>query len=158
MARNNMQKLFSLPFNLRDVLHSSMPTKKTTKKTTSKKTAVKKAKKLTSKKTVKKAHKITKKQTAKQTIEKKNLVKAKGSACFWTRDGLILESLVTLSNALRNMSDDEFYHHVTKDKNDFADWVEEILHDAECASALRKSKKPNTAATVVVRHLKYYKI
>ena len=157
-----------------------MPTKKakkTTKKTTAKKAVrpnasksknpggqVKKAAKKSAKKpAAKKATKTVRKTAAKKTAVKKSegqkmLKKARGAACFWTRDGLILENLVTLSNALKSMPDEEFHYHVTRDRNDFADWVEQILEDADCAAALRKSRKPNTAAIVVERHLRYYKI
>lgn len=144
-----------------------MPTKKT--KTTAKKVAKKVTKKAVAKKapakkapakkkaaTVKKA--ATKKSAPKKAAGKKTLIKARGPACFWTRDGLILENLITLRQALKSMSEDEFNFHVTKDRNDFADWVEQVLEDSECAAALRKSRKPNSAATVVVRHLRYYEI
>lgn len=153
-----------------------MPTKKT--KTTAKKVAkkvTKKAvvKKAVPKKTAKKApakkapakkkaapakKAAAKKSPAKKSAGKKTLIKARGPACFWTRDGLILENLITLRQALKAMSEDEFNFHVTKDRNDFADWVEQVLGDADCAAALRKSRKPNSAATVVVRHLRYYEV
>ena len=157
-----------------------MPTKKA--KTTSKKTVKKTvAKKPSAKKVIKKAAakkkvakkittakkpasakrtggKVTPKKAPKAPKAKKPLVKARGAACFWTRDGLILDNLLTLHKAFSAMSEEEFSFHVSKEKNDFADWVEQVLEDVDCATALRKSRKPHTAATVVVRHLRYYEV
>ena len=54
------------------------------------------------------------------------------------------------------MADEVFKFHVNKEKNDFANWIEDILGDKDLAKAIRKSKKPKTAKTVVVRRLKIY--
>lgn len=109
----------------------------------------------TSKKTTTKT-KNTKSTSAK--AKGKVLVCANDNECFWTNDGKILKDLNELSNALKNMSDAVFAYHVTKEKNDFAEWVDSVLRDAACAADLRKSKKPGTARTVVVRHLRTYKL
>lgn len=84
------------------------------------------------------------------------LVCAHGEECFWTTDGRILTNLLELRDALEGMSQEIFSHHVTKDKNDFANWVEDILSDHELGASLRRAKKPATAHTVVVRRLKVY--
>lgn len=133
-----------------------MPTKKTT--AAKKKTAAKKVVKKTANKAVKKTTKKATKTSVAKPAAGKVLVCAKDSECFWTTDGEILQDLTQLRDALGVMSDDVFTHHVTKEKNDFADWVEHVLYDGECAAALRKSRKPNTARTTVVKHLRYYNV
>ena len=127
-----------------------MPKAKVAKKTTKK--AVKK--------TVKKVAKKTTKKTVKKAVKKapvKALVCAQDKECFWTTDGQILKDLEQLRLAFGSMGEEVFLHHVTKEKNDFADWVEHVLADAECATDLRKAKKPSTAKAVIVRHLRLYK-
>ncbi len=89
---------------------------------------------------------------------KRVLATAKGEQCFWTTDGSILANLVELRDALKTMSADVFAHHVNKQKNDFADWIEHVLGDRELAVEFRKSKKSNTARTVVVSRLRIYDI
>lgn len=138
-----------------------MPTKKAaTKKATKKVT--KKAVKKTAKKAVKKtAKKTAVKKTATKTTKKtsskvKALVCAPDDKCFWTTDGQVLQNLEELKLAFGSMDDEVFLHHVGKEKNDFADWVEQVLQDAECAAALRKARKPKTAQTVVVKCLRLY--
>lgn len=127
-------------------------TKKTTSTTSRKKTATK-----ATKKTVKKtAKKSAKKTTMKGQPTVRALVCASGEECFWTTDGQVLENLDELALAFGSMEDEVFLHHVTKEKNDFADWVEQVLEDTLCAADLRKVRKPKSARTVVVRHLKTY--
>lgn len=127
----------------------SSGSKKTTKKTTAKKVVKK-----TTKKTTKKAVKKTTNKTSKK--EAKSLVRAKDKECFWTSDGKILKDLLELNEALNEMVDDVFAYHVTKEKNDFADWIETVLADKECSAALRKVRKSSSAQKVVARYLKLY--
>ncbi len=86
----------------------------------------------------------------------RTLVHAEGSQCFWTVDGQILQNLLELRDALNRMPDEVFFHHVTPDRNDFANWVNEVLMDAEVSTKLRKAKKPSAATSAVVTHLKCY--
>lgn len=116
--------------------------------------AVKKATKKTVSKTAKKA---TKKTTAKSK-KAKALVCASGEKCFWTTDGKILHDLNELKDALSYMTENVFAYHVTKEKNDFADWVGDVLRDKDCAKAMLKARKPSSAKTIVVRHLKFYQV
>ena len=131
-----------------------MPTKTASKSVTKK--AVKKSTKTSAEKApTKSAKKST--RTPKKEGKFKALVCAQGKECFWTTDGTILQDLDQLQLALGTMDDEVFLHHVNKEKNDFADWIEHVLGDSECAKALRKAKKPSSAKTVVVRYLKTYK-
>ncbi len=141
-----------------------MSSKKTTKKTVAKNTkkAVKKTAVKAPKKTLKKVvKKAPVKKRTKKTVPKKHvraLVCAPGEKCFWTTDGKVLENLDQLQLAFGSMKDEVFLHHVTKEKNDFADWVELVLGDTACASDLRRTRKPTSARTVVIRHLRSYNL
>lgn len=144
-----------------------MPTKKSsptktsakksgsTKRATSTKSTVKAA---SPKKTAPKA--AAKKKTPAKTTKSsaKVLICAHNGECFWTTDGKVLADLTELRDALKEMADDVFMHHVTSEKNDFADWVEHVLGDCDCAQDLRTSQKPAAAHTVVVRHLRSYSL
>lgn len=133
---------------------------KAAKKTT--KTASVAAKKITTKATKKTASKATKKAAKKapsnQTTRKRPLVHAPNEHSFWTTDGQVLNSIVALNEALGEMQDAVYQYHVDKDRHDFADWVESVLDDPECAAALRLATTPKKARTVVVRHLKLYQL
>lgn len=109
---------------------------------------------------IKGKHKVTKvgKTTSvrKKAKPKMSLVCAAGEQCFWSRDGQILASLGDLHRALSEMSQDTFLHHVTEDRNDFADWVEFVLSDKGCADALRMVRDQQAACAIVVRRLADY--
>lgn len=155
--------LFKKPFQTY-LTNNNMPTKTT-------KPAVKKAAKTTAKKVVKKAVKkvapaapkkklasSTKKSAPKPITNFKALVCAAEGECFWTTDGAILENIHDLHMAFGSMDDEVFLHHVTKEKNDFADWVEYVLQDLECAAELRKTKKLSQAEKVLLKHLNLYNV
>lgn len=84
------------------------------------------------------------------------MVCAADGECFWTRDGRILQDLADLHMAFGSMDEEVFLHHVRKEKNDFADWVEHVLQDLDCAVALRKAKKPDQAYKTLTTHLQKY--
>lgn len=102
----------------------------------------------------------TKKVAAKPKakVAPKALVYAPDKQSFWLQDGQVLNSLLALKAALEAMEKTVFAHHVNTEKNDFADWVDLVLGDGECALALRKAKTAKSAHTVVVKYLKLYQI
>lgn len=139
--------------------------KKAVKKTTAKK-AVRKtaAKKTTTKKATKKVAKktATKKTAAKKTSakpkNKKPLVLASNEKSFWVTNGAVLNSLLALRDALDEMEKEVYSYHVSKEHNDFANWVDIVLCDQECAAELKRAHTPVKAKTVVTRHLKVYSV
>jgi hypothetical protein len=114
-----------------------MPTKSVAKKVAKKVTAAKKS---------------TKKSAGKQ------LVHADSHTSFWVNDGQILNSLVALRDAFSKMPKDVYEYHSGTGQDDFANWVESVLMDAECADDLRKVKTSSAAKAVVVKHLKNYSL
>jgi hypothetical protein len=97
-------------------------------------------------------------KSAQSASQKRELVYAPDHASFWVNDGQILNSLVALKDALDKMETEVYRYHTTNDRNDFAQWVESVLCDAECAASLAKARTPKSAKTVVVRHLKLYSL
>jgi hypothetical protein len=84
------------------------------------------------------------------------LVCASEEQCFWTTDGSVLKSLEELVFAFGSMEDTVFVYHADGQKNDFAEWVEHVLKDAECAKDLRKAATPKKAHSIAKKHLKKY--
>jgi hypothetical protein len=138
-----------------------MPTKKASKKTTKKKVAKKATTKKVAKKTAKKSTSTSKKTTKKASSNKsgkKALVYAPDHESFWVTNGQILNSLLALRDALAEMEKEVYRYHTDKVENDFANWVDAVLCDSACAKDLAKAKTPQSAKTVVVKHLKLYTI
>jgi hypothetical protein len=59
---------------------------------------------------------------------------------FVTKGGATLHSLKDLYGVLSTMPEEEFAHHVTEGKNDFAAWVEHSHGDKFLAQQLRQAK------------------
>jgi len=137
-----------------------MPIKKITNKTpVTKKVAAKKVvKKSAVEKPVKKVvDKMTVKKVSKQpALKKKKLVYANDQTSFWVSNGQILNSLVSLRDALQEMENEVYLYHAGGAHNDFANWVATVLNDNKCAIELEKAKTKASAKTVVMRHLKTY--
>ena len=148
-------QLASSPSLIKTSNRSSMPKKSSSsqKTTVAKKVAAKApVKKVVAKKTV------NKKPLAKASVAvtKEPLLYADNETSFWVADGNILNSLVALHEALLSMSSKTFSHHVTKQKNDFSEWVKDVLYDADCAAALKTATTPKRAALVVAKALQRY--
>jgi hypothetical protein len=87
-----------------------------------------------------------------------SLVTAPDEKRFWLQNGEVLASLQELADSFAAMDALLFAHHVTKEKNDFAQWVEDVLCDTDCAVSLRRARTPKTARIVIVRSLKKYNV
>lgn len=114
------------------------------KKTKSKKIAVKKKKVIIKKKLANKKG-------------KKILVIAIGDSCFWVNYGPALRDLLELRNALHEISEDQFKHHVNAIRNDFAEWVGDVLKDKKTAVQIKKTKTVHAMKKAVEKALKDYR-
>ena len=76
---------------------------------------------------------------------KKYLCDAAPEQCFWVNNGPILKNMEELANALPDMAEDTFRHHVNNEKNDFSSWVRDIIGDAKLANDLLSSKNRDSA-------------
>ena len=86
-----------------------------------------------------------------------HLVEAPSGKAFWVNFGPIVSNLRDLREALATgISDQQFTHHVTGSRNDFAAWVEDVLCDTVCATALRRAKTRAAAVRAVETALKRY--
>lgn len=59
---------------------------------------------------------------------------------FYCRDGRVLKNLHELSAALRTMTVETFNHHVTADRNDFSNWIKDVIGDETLAEDLRNAE------------------
>lgn len=89
---------------------------------------------------------------------KPKLINAENELCFWINNGPILKNLKDLKNALKEISEETFKCHVDKGKNDFADWVKNVLGDKILANKLARIKTIKTMIKAVEEGLKKYKI
>ncbi len=60
---------------------------------------------------------------------------------FWLENGVVIKSLLQLSDALKTMDDELFRKHVNSEKNDIADWIKNKLRIEELGRKLEKTTK-----------------
>jgi hypothetical protein len=60
---------------------------------------------------------------------------------FWTCHGTIIKNIYELRDTIRALNEHAFRYHVNEDnkKNDFADWVYDVLGDTFLAYLLKKT-------------------
>ena len=95
----------------------------------------------------------TKKVVTKKPKGGTKLVVASDSESFWISDGQILNSLLALEAAFKTMPAATYTYHACTDGNHFADWVELVLADNVCATALRKAKTASAAQVIIKKHV-----
>jgi len=68
---------------------------------------------------------------------------------FRCHDGLILQSMKQLGSALNSMTDETYVFHANTKKNDFSNWVRDIIKDGMLANDLQKATNRAQAAKLV---------
>ena len=68
---------------------------------------------------------------------------------FWCCDGSIYRNMRGLEEAFYSMSDDTFAFHANDSRNDFSNWVNDIIGDDKLARDLSKSHDKAKAAKCV---------
>lgn len=78
--------------------------------------------------------------------------------CFWIYRGPIVSDLKELRGALRgDVTNEQFKHHVTKEKNDFAHWTLDTLKDKSCSVVLKKTCTKKGTIRALTECLSKYK-
>jgi hypothetical protein len=74
---------------------------------------------------------------------------------FWFHDGGMVKNLDELATTLREMPEETFHYHVMGDKNDFSNWVRDVIGDVTLANQLQKATTQATAARRVETRLNW---
>ncbi len=74
---------------------------------------------------------------------------------FWFHDGKVVKNLDELATTLREMTEETFQYHATGDKNDFSNWVRDVVGDVTLANQLQKATIQATAARKVETRLNW---
>ena len=85
----------------------------------------------------------------------KLLAKVTEEYIFWCQDGRIFKDMKDLAEGLAAMSDDTFAYHTNVERNDFSQWVKDIINDDKLASNLAMSISRAEAAGYVAARLNF---
>jgi len=125
------------------------------------------SKKVTAKKTTAKATTTTAKTTAittkatatKKVATKPVLIQDVPAECvFYCQDGKTMKNLDELATSFRDMSDETFLHHANDERNDFSNWVKDVIGDTTLSMQLSKVNSKFEAAKEVEFRLSKTKV
>jgi len=71
-----------------------------------------------------------------------------GDKRFFVRDGTVIKNIKELETALKKMSYDTFGYHANENKNDFSNWIKDVIGDEELAELVRDKTK--TIASILI--------
>jgi hypothetical protein len=95
--------------------------------------------------------------TKKKPANKMWLADAPPDKVFYCNDGQKVKNLADLAKTLRRMSPETFKHHVTDHKNDFGNWIGDVIGDASLAKDIRRATTHSAAANQVETRLAWIK-
>lgn len=72
---------------------------------------------------------------------------------FWCHDGCVLHNLRELGDAISIMTDETYTFHVNAEKNDFTNWVRDIIKDGRLATDLQKASDRARAAKLLASRI-----
>lgn len=70
---------------------------------------------------------------------------------FYFKHGPVASSLKELLDHLKQIDDDVFSHHVTKQNNDFSNWIKHVLNDDLLAKDIASAPKHQAIALIAAR-------
>jgi hypothetical protein len=74
---------------------------------------------------------------------------------FWCCDGRVIKNLEELRTAFDAMSDETFRYHATEQKNDFSNWIRDVVGDDKLARDISKAKSRSQASKVVAERISF---
>jgi hypothetical protein len=67
--------------------------------------------------------------------------------------GKRIKNIAELGRELKQMNNEVFAHHVTREKNDFANWINACVKDTKLGTLVRMTKEQQRMAAIVERHI-----
>ena len=84
---------------------------------------------------------------------KKRLARVPDQYVFYCCDGSVYRDMAELAAGLAAMSDETFAYHSNTEKQDFCNWVRDIIEDIELAEDLAGAASRERAATCVAQRI-----
>ena len=95
--------------------------------------------------------------TITKTVAKRMMGEVPEDKRFWCYDGRVFKSLQELEAAFNEMTEETFRYHSNETKNDFSNWVRDVIGDEKMALDLQKSTSAAKAAKIVATRVAWLK-
>jgi len=97
---------------------------------------------------------MAKKKARKKAKKKANVLKrVKPEFYFVVVDGKKIKNLPELAIALDSMTEEVFSHHVTDERNDFANWVRDAIGEIELADKIMGIDSKTDTQLQLLKHI-----
>ncbi len=102
---------------------------------------------------VKKAKKRVRKTSARTKSLRNAKKRVKTDKCFVLADGKVISSLKELALELDKMGDHIFYYHVNDSRNDFSNWIRDVIKEMELAEKVMDVKEKHDFQLHLLKHI-----
>ena len=73
-----------------------------------------------------------------------------GDKRFFGYDGHVIKNLDELAQYLNRIKEEVFQYHVNTGKNDFSNWVRDVIGDVKLADELRQASGPLESSKILI--------
>ena len=74
---------------------------------------------------------------------------------FWCNDGKLIKNPGELEKALNDMSDETFHYHASGGRNDFSNWIRDVVGDNKLANDMSKAKSRIQASRAAAQRISF---
>jgi hypothetical protein len=74
---------------------------------------------------------------------------------FWCHDGKLIKNLGELEKTLNDVNDETFHYHASEERNDFSNWVRDVVGDNKLANDLSRAKSRIQASKAVAQRISF---
>jgi hypothetical protein len=74
---------------------------------------------------------------------------------FWCHDGKLIKNVGELEKALNDMNEETFHYHSVEGRNDFSNWIRDVVGDEKLANDLSKAKSRIQASKAVAQRISF---
>jgi hypothetical protein len=91
------------------------------------------------------------KKSTKSATKPKGIARAPEHQYFVLVDGRRLGDIKELADTLEDMTDHVWGHHVSAERNDFANWIHDVFAEPELAKRLKEASSKHHAQIILYR-------
>jgi hypothetical protein len=93
------------------------------------------------------------KKTKIAPVKKSVFIELSPDKYFVLCNGDTIKDYKELAAILETIGDDIFYYHVTNERNDFANWINDVFEEKELAEKIRQSRSRHEMMAILYKHL-----
>jgi len=86
-------------------------------------------------------------------MKKKHHKRLEKDEFFYTNGGKAIKNLKEFAFRLEKLSDEEFNHHVNDERNDFSNWIRDVMGDKRLADKIANTRDRREMQIAILKRL-----